>query len=296
MKNKKNEQVIRFKRVYIEISNICNLACSFCPPVKQARKSMTANEFEYIIKQIKPHSSFVYLHVKGEPLLHCELEQILQIAKKYEIQINITTNATLLEQKQELLLSSDALRQVNLSLHAFTKESKIDNKSYINNAIIFAKKANDKGIYTVFRLWNLNSNDEISKIGYEIMEKIEQEYSLNEPLVNSMGGHKSIQISSHTYVGWEREFVWPSLENEYVSNIGFCYGLRHQIAILVDGTVVPCCLDANGEAKLGNIFEQNFNDIIQTKQAKSIKHSFAEKKVVHELCQKCSFRTKFDKV
>lgn len=294
MKNKKNEQVIRFKRVYIEISNICNLSCHFCPPVKRERKSMSASEFEYIIKQIKPHSSFVYLHVKGEPLLHKELEQILEIAKKYDIQINITTNATLLEEKQDLILNSSALRQVNLSLHAFTKESKIDHNNYIKTALSFAKKANDREVYTVFRLWNLNQDDEMTKLGLDIMDKIQTTYSLESPLTNSMGGHKSIKIDSHTFVGWEREFVWPSLENEYVSDVGFCYGLRHQIAILVDGTVVPCCLDANGLAKLGNIFEQPFNEIIQTKLAKSIKHGFAEKKVVHELCQKCSFRTKFD--
>lgn len=290
----KNVQVIRFKRVYIEISNICNLSCHFCPPVQRERKSMTADEFEYIINQIKPHSSFVYLHVKGEPLLHKELEQILSIAKKRDIQINITTNATLLEEKQNIILNSEALRQVNLSLHAFTKESSINHEDYINNALSFAKKANDKGIYTVFRLWNLTKDDEMTKIGLDIMDRIEKAYSLENPLIESMGGHKSIKIDSHTFVGWEREFKWPSLDSDFISDIGFCYGLRHQIAILVDGTVVPCCLDANGEAELGNIFNQNFNDIIQTKLAKSIKHGFAEKKVVNELCQKCQFRTKFD--
>lgn len=284
-----NNQVIRFKRIYIEISNICNLSCHFCPPVKRPLRSMSSSEFEYIIKQIKPHSSFVYLHVKGEPLLHKELSQILEIAENYDIQINITTNATLLKKREELLLSSSALRQVNLSLHAF---SEFDD--YIHDTLSFAKRANSRGVYTVFRLWNLTQDDEMTKLGLEIMRKIEQAYSLDEPLLNSMGGHKSIQIDSHTYVGWEREFTWPSLENEYISDTGFCYGLRAQIAILVDGTVVPCCLDANGEARLGNIFEQDFNDIIQTKLSKSIKHGFAEKKVVHELCQKCSFRTKFD--
>lgn len=290
----KNKQLIRFKRVYIEISNICNLSCHFCPPVKRERKSMTAIEFEYIIKQIKPHSSFVYLHVKGEPLLHKELEQILEIATKYEIQINITTNATLLKEKQDLILKSESLRQMNLSLHAFTKDSKIDHNDYIETVLSFAKKSNDKGIYTVFRLWNLNQNDEMTKLGLDIMDRIEKSYNLENPLTDSMGGHKSIKIDSHTYVGWEREFIWPSLDNEYISDTGFCYGLRHQIAILVDGTVVPCCLDANGEAELGNVFNQNFSDIIETKLSKSIKHGFAEKKVVHELCQKCQFRTKFD--
>lgn len=294
MKNPKNKQVVRFKRVYIEISNICNLSCHFCPPVKRTRKSMTSSEFEYIIKQIKPHSSFVYLHVKGEPLLHKELEQILDIADKYQIQINITTNATLLKQREELLLNSNALRQMNLSLHAFTKDSGIDHDNYVDTVLSFAKKTNDIGVYTVFRLWNLTQDDEMTKLGLDIMEKIEQTYTLENPLIESMGGHKSIKIASHTYVGWEREFVWPSLENDYVSNTGFCYGLRHQVAILVDGTVVPCCLDANGEARLGNIFEQDFSEIIETKLSKSIKHGFAERKVVHELCQKCSFRTKFD--
>lgn len=293
-KPSKNKQVIRFKRVYIEISNICNLSCHFCPPVLKPRKSMTAREFEYIVKQVKPHSSFIYLHVKGEPLLHKELVQILEVATKYEMQVNITTNATLLAEKQDLILSSPSLRQVNLSLHAFTKDSPINHDSYVETALSFARKSNDRGVYTVFRLWNLNHDDEMTKLGLDIMHKIEQVYSLEAPLTDSMGGHKSIKIDSHTYVGWEREFKWPSLGSEFISDNGFCYGLRHQIAVLVDGTVVPCCLDANGEAPLGNIFEQEFSEIIETRLAKSIKHGFAEKKVVHELCQKCQFRTKFD--
>jgi len=285
---------LKFKRVYIEISNICNLNCSFCSPLKRKTQSLNIEQFTHIVKQIKPHTSFVYFHVKGEPLMHKNLKDFLDICYENGLRVNLTTNGTLLKRQQELLLQNKAVRQVNISLHSFNEQDNINNQEYIQTALEFARLANEKNIYVVLRLWNLSKDNQTDENSLAIMTEIEQKFALITPLIEHMGGRQSVKIARNVFVGWEQEFEWPTLQNEFVSDTGFCYGMRHQIAILVDGTVVPCCLDANGEAPLGNVFTQNFADIIQTKRAKAIKHGFENRLAVDPLCKKCSFRTKFD--
>lgn len=294
IKNSTEASAMRFKRVYIEVSNRCNLNCSFCVPLKRKAGIMSAEQFNYIVQQIKPHTSFIYFHVKGEPLLHPDLEKLLDISYFNGLRVNITTNGTLLGKKSELLLSHRAVRQVNISLHAYNEIIGINGDKYLEEAISFAQLANDKNIYVVMRLWNLDKDGNTDQKSLEIMNRIETAFNWDSPLVEEMGGKKSVKISHHAFVGWEHEFEWPSLEHEFVSDEGFCYGMRHQIAILVDGTVVPCCLDSNGEAKLGNIFSESFGEIISTKRAKGIKHGFENRVCYDELCKRCSFRTKFD--
>ena len=286
--------LLKFKRVYIEISNICNLNCSFCSPLLREKRVMTVDEFRHIALQIKPHTSFVYFHVKGEPLMHPQLEEFLDIAHEHGLRVNLTTNGTLLKSKQSLLLSHPAVRQVNISLHSFSAQDDLNDGNYIKHAVAFSKLANEQDIYVVLRLWNLDENNNISKESMNIMNYIESEYALTTPLVQSMGGRKSVKIAKSAFVGWEQEFEWPTLSSDFVSDTGFCYGMRHQIAILVDGTVVPCCLDANGQSPLGNIYIRKFADIIQTKRAKEIRHGFENRMAVNALCKHCSFRTKFD--
>lgn len=283
---------MKYKRIYIEISNICNLRCAFCPPVKRKKGIMDVSQFEHIIKQIKPHGAFVYFHVKGEPLLHPELERFLDICRDEEIRVNITTNGTLLSKQQALLLSHKAIRQVNISLHSFG--GKQEAEEYLSQVLSFAAAANDRGIYVVLRLWNLDKDGNTSPQSMELMKRIERVFNYQMPLIESMKDRGSVKISHHSFIGWEQEFTWPSLDNPFVSEDGYCYGLRHQIAILVDGTVVPCCLDSEAEAPLGNIFEKPFDEIIFSNKAKAIRHGFENKKATNPLCQRCTFRTKFD--
>ncbi|MEG1996280.1 MAG: radical SAM protein [Oscillospiraceae bacterium] len=286
---------VQFKRVYIEISNICNLNCEFCSEVKRKKQIMSPSDFEYIIEQIKPHANFIYLHVKGEPLLHPNLKEIMQICEKNNMQVNITTNATLLDEHSDFLLHSPALRQMNISVHSLAAQQKIDTNKYLNTIIDFTKKCDLIGKYVVLRFWNLDQNRNIGSQSKEAMSTFSKAFNVNYDLVSALNVKNSVKISDNVFIGWEKEFVWPSCENDFVSNDGYCYGMRHQIAILADGTVVPCCLDSNGECALGNIFVNTFDEIISSDLAKGIRHGFEKRQVFATLCKHCSFRTRFDK-
>lgn len=262
----------KFKRIYIEITNICNLSCSFCSPVNRIKKTITKEEFEEILKKIDKYTDYIYLHVKGEPLLHPNLKDLLDIAYKYKKKVNITTNGTLLLNKEDIL-NHDAVRQINISLHS---ENNQDN--YFENILKSIDKLNNKII--VLRYWTLK--DEKSPV---IVDKVLKHFNLSTTNVNN-----HIKLRDNLYLDKQEEFVWPSLDNDYNNEIGYCYALKDQLAILVDGTVVPCCLDSDGVINLGNIFDTTLEEIMNSKRYIKMKTGFCNRKVTEELCKRCSFK------
>ena len=87
----------KFKKVYIEITNVCNLSCNFCPKTSRNYKFMNREEFSYILNEVRPFTEHIYLHLMGEPLLNQEIEYFLAESKKKGLNVNLTTNGTLLK-------------------------------------------------------------------------------------------------------------------------------------------------------------------------------------------------------
>lgn len=287
----------RFKKIYVEITNFCNLKCSFCPETKRAKEFISIEKFEDIIKQIKEYTNLIALHVKGEPLLHPNLKDILEVCKENNVLVNITTNASLLEKNLDLIIKSGAVRQINLSLHSITKNentSLFNFETYINSVLKASKEILEKtNIIISYRLWNLENIEENSE-NYHILNSLEREFKV-ENLKEIAKKEIFVKLSENAFLNQDLEFIWPSLDGEFISDVGTCHGLRNQVAILVNGDVVPCCLDGEGCIVLGNVFEENFEDIINSEYSKEFVKAFEENRVIHNLCKRCGFRRKFDK-
>lgn len=271
----------KYKKIYIEITNICNLSCSFCSIDNRKKESITLNNMEEILKKINAYTDYIYLHVKGEPLLHTDLKEIFDLCQKYNKQVNITTNGTLLKERKDILLH-DVVRQVNISLHSENKkenylEEILDTIDYLKEKII------------VLRFWTINDG-RMNKESTKIVEKIKIHYSLSPKVVEKIKNDKHIKIRENLYIDKAEKFIWPDINNDYYNENGTCYALRDQLAILSDGSVVPCCLDSNNIINLGNIYKQNLNDIINSNRYKKMKQAFANHKSIEELCRHCSFK------
>ena len=271
----------KFKKIYIEITNICNLACSFCSRDNRVKASITVDKFEEVLKKINDYTDYVYLHVKGEPLLHNHLLEILDLCKKYNKQVNITTNGTLLKEKSTIL-SHPAIRQINISLH-----SENDKDNYLQE--VFETDNELKNKIIIYRFWTLKA-DYLDAKSTEIVENIRNFYQLSTETVEKLKKEKHIKIDNNIYVDKNTEFIWPDLSNDYYNEHGTCYALKDQLAILVDGTVVPCCLDSAGVIKLGNIYENTMEDIINSERFQRMRQGFCNRKVTEELCKHCSFK------
>ena len=286
-----------FKKVYIEITSVCNLACSFCPPTQRAKGLIKVEQFEKILDQIRPHTKYIYLHVKGEPLLHPRIDQLLDAAHERGFKVNITTNGTLIKKQREKLLGKPALRQMNFSLHSFDGHEGSENREkYLGDILEFVRDAREHNVIFSYRLWNIQRDDQTDverRKNAETLDILEKEYNLSFKIEERVEPGKGVKIAPNVYLNQDHEFKWPSLlEPEYTGK-GFCHALRSQAAILVDGTVVPCCLDGEGVINLGNVNEQSFSDIVESERANNLVDGFSRREAVEELCRKCGYRQKF---
>lgn len=275
----------RFAKVYVEISNICNLSCSFCPGTTRKPKRMSTEEFKTVLSKIKDYTDYIYFHLLGEPLCHPQLKEFLNISDEMGFKVIITTNGTLLNNVKDILLDSVSHYKTVISLHSFeANDNKNSFEEYLNNCFSYAKTAENKKI-VVLRLWNNGGKDSLND---EILNKLEKYFK--KPWVIERNGTR---IGQKIYIQYGDKFDWPTLENNDTNENIFCYGLRDQIGILADGTVVPCCLDNNGEINLGNIFENDLGTIINSQRAQNIYNGFSNRNACEELCKRCSFVRKF---
>ena len=271
----------RFNKVYLEISNICNLKCSFCPGTRRKKHAMTEEELSVLLPKLRPYSDFLYFHLMGEPLCHPLLASFLEIAGESCFKVILTTNGTLLKAKEDILLSSPALHKVNISLHAFeANDLSVPFEKYLQDCFSFGKAAEGKKII-VYRLWNHGGAEERNA---EILAAMESYFP--KPWKEDRRG---VRIGEKVFLEYGDKFDWPDLTAPEGSHRVFCYGLRDQIGVLCDGSVVPCCLDADGVITLGNIFEESLDDILQKPRACALRRSFENRNITEPLCLRCGF-------
>ena len=275
------------KKIYIEITNSCNLNCSFCLNTQREKAFMSIDNFEQIIKKVKDYTKLVCLHVKGEPLLHPQLEDILWIIDKYNLKTNITTNGTLLKKNLSIIKNSNAVRQLNLSLHSCLENNNIDVKEYLNNIYECVEQLENTDIIVSYRLWNLNdiANNEKNE---EVIEFLSQKYKI-EKLKEKMALNEWIKLEEKIFINQDTMFIWPNLNEKTINESGRCLALKNQIAILVNGDVVPCCIDSEGKIILGNIFEKDLDNILNSNRALKIVEGFEKNIISEELCKRCGF-------
>ena len=275
----------RFNKVYLEISNVCNLKCAFCPGTKRRAKIMDEEEFTILLKKLKPWTDYLYFHLMGEPLCHPNLQRYLELAGSDGFKVILTTNGTLLPKQQQILLAASGLHKINISLHAFeANDLSVPFESYLDGCFSFGKAAEGKKL-VVYRLWNQGGADEMNQ---QILVHMERFFPT--PWQEHRRG---IRIGERVFLEYGDKFDWPDLSAEDGGTRVFCYGLRDQIGVLCDGTVVPCCLDHDGDLSLGNLLQEEMNDILESPRAKAIYEGFTNRTAAEELCRKCGYARRF---
>ncbi|MBG9793715.1 Fe-S oxidoreductase [Paenibacillus dendritiformis] len=286
-----------FKKVYIEVTSICNLACSFCPQTERKAQFIQLEAFRHLLDEIKPHTRHIYLHVKGEPLLHPRIDELLDASHEKGFKVNITTNGTLIRKNRHKLLGKPALRQMNFSLHSFDGHEGSENREkYLSDILSFVREASEHQVIFSFRLWNLNPEHATTaqkRRNRETLEMLEREFHLDYRIEEKVVPGGGIRIGDRIYVNQDYEFQWPSLHAPEDDGKGFCHALRSQAAVLVDGTVVPCCLDGEGVIRLGNVYQAPFSEIVEGERANRLYDGFSRREAVEELCRKCGYRKRF---
>lgn len=268
------------KRIYLEITNACNLNCPFCTNEK-GNSFMSLYEIKNYLKQIKEITNYLYLHVLGEPLLHPNINEILDECDLLNLNVQLVTNGTLLNKHLDIL-NHKSLRKLSISLHSISN-------SNVSNVYFETIKSLINVPTTTYIELRFYDYDNLSKDLKDFKDGLYRTYSvLNTPKENSF------KIKDNVYIYYASMFDWPNINDKYLSENGTCHGAIDQLAILHNGDVTICCLDPKGHNKIGNIKNNTLKSIIESDIYKSIVNNFRNKKLTFELCKKCSYRKRFD--
>jgi len=269
-----------FARAYVEITNICNLHCSFCHGHSRPARQLTREEFSHILTQLQGQTQYIYYHLMGEPLTHPLLPEFIQMAGQQGFHSMVTTNGTLLHKRGDELLEA-GVHKVSISLHSFEAGEEAAHRKYLSQVAAFAEKAAAQGVIICLRLWNRGHE-------HGSPEEILRTLLPGDWQENTRG----YRVRDKLFLEWGDRFTWPDQNNAIQEGAPVCYGMREQFGILSDGTVVPCCLDSDGVINLGNIFAQPLTEILTSSRAAAIGDGFRNGTAVEELCRRCPYARK----
>ncbi len=277
-------QICKYSRAYVEITNICNMNCSFCHGHKRAPRRMTKEEFACVLDQLEEITQYVYYHLMGEPLTHPDLPLFLKMAKARGFKSVITTNGTLLETRGKAVLEA-GVHKVSISLHSFENGTEEAHFNYLAKVSAFADAASERGTIVVLRLWNRGLDEGKNDTVLAFLRK-------------SLAGEwkeetRGIRVRDKIHIEWGDRFEWPDENAAMQGNDVFCYGLRDHFGILCDGTVVPCCLDSEGVIALGNLFRESLSEILMSPRAAAMREGFSCRRASEELCRRCGYAQRF---
>ena len=284
---------MRFKRIYVELTNICGLSCTFCPDKNATSKTIDLIFFEKIVKQVSRYTDEIVCHVMGDPLTLSNIQEYLDVIKSHSMKTMITTSGFYIGKHNTQTLLHPSVRQLNISLNSFNKnDTKLTLDEYLKPIFALCKEkiAHYPDIFINLRLWNIDEGKSEDDFNAQVFVKLSEFFEVK---VDYIDGTKGLRLASKVLLHFDNYFEWPSLSNPIYGN-GYCGGLDSHIAVLSDGRVVPCCLDYQGIIELGNLQTQSLDEILSSKRVKDIRDGFACGKATEELCQRCSYKSRFE--
>lgn len=267
------------KRIYLEISNKCNLNCPFCAYPK-GNDFMDLNNINNYLDQIKPYCNYVYLHILGEPLLHPDIEKILQLLDEKDMQLQLVTNGVLLNRHFDLI-KHKCLRKLSVSVHS------VNGLHISPDYFITIDKLISSDTKAIIDL-RFYDEENLSQDLKDYLNRLKSIYGFKQT-----SRKDSYKLKENVYVSFAELFEWPDMKHEIISEEGSCHGGIDMLAINVKGEVTLCCLDPLAYNSLGNLKETAFKDIIESAEYKKICTDLKNHKINKELCKRCSYRLRF---
>ena len=284
-----------YEKVYVEIGNVCNLQCDFCPPVERGAGRMARELFESVIAQAAPLAARACLHLMGEPLAHPEFGEFIDVCAARGLPVEIATNGTLLGGARSEALLKPIVAQVNVSVHSFPANFPgRDISPYLAEIFRFTKRAlaGRPDLYVNYRLWNLDGPDAARNA--DVISRVEREFGVAVERGVDVRRRKSRRVTGRLSLHFDTRFEWPRRDGPELRRRGTCRALSAQFGVLTDGTVTACCLDKEGATPLGNANERPLAEILEGDRARRMREGFARGQLVEDLCRRCSFISRFD--
>ena len=238
----------------IELTNVCNLKCKMCWQsefLSYPKGYMEYDQYTKIIDEaVRAGVKAIKLQSRGEAMLHPRIIDAIRYAKEHGIlDVQITTNATLLTEDTWQRLLESGLDMLNFSLDTSHKDSfaelnkEVPYSDVIKNVKGFLemrKKMTAKKPYVKIQVARSDSPD-----GIAIRRQVDAIASLADKI-----------MENPVFILHEDQ-----AERSSAAQASPCRMLWQRMVINYDGIVTPCCRDYNCLNEMGNINRDSLESI-----------------------------------
>ncbi|MCP2604101.1 SPASM domain-containing protein [Candidatus Aminicenantes bacterium AC-708-M15] len=252
--------------------------------------------FKKIIDEIKYFAFEIFLHHRGESLIHPDFFKMVKYAHEAGITVKLHTNGTLLDEKKSYQIIESGLDQLSFSFDGFDKEiyEKIrvggNFEKVVNNIIQFLKIKKElkaKKPFTIIEL--INFPHIYSDNSKEKREKFLNRFKglpLNRVEIREM----------HNWAGLVEKNQNSKIKTQNSKNYSPCTFLWQALIIFWDGSVVPCTQDFHGYYILGNVKDASIKEIWNNEKMINLRKKMRNKDICDlDTCKNCDrlWREKF---
>jgi len=328
-KNKVGHIEVPLRRVHIELTNVCDFNCLFCPKAEMKRPYgfMETNLAKRLISEIgeKGIAEKVTFHVMGEPTLHPAFFEILDHACKEGVKVGLTTNGGRLGGETGQRLLDYDLHQIDISLQTPDEKSFVLRKAgalsferYLKGIFDFFGSYHKGHANTIFKFRFLNTRfpkksmeERIGPIRvisstaelrdtfrywatriYAMLAVDNEKKELALQRIDSLVAHKwnvvevcpNVFFETYVLSDWGHAFGDYAIRDAWG---GCCFGMRDHFAVLHNGDVILCCVDYDGNTKVGNVSDSSLSEILSSERVGEIVRGFRKMRLVHPYCKKC---------
>lgn len=276
----------------VELTNYCNFKCAFCVGQQQGQRSrgyMDLEMFKEICYQAKIYGALgIRLLRWGEPMMHPNFLEMVDIAKKHNLLVHVTTNGSLLEKVGYDNIIDSKLDSLIISFQGtcekeYKKLRKKDYNDIVSKIIKLRNVRDNRGVNNPYITLSTTVTDETKEeinrfkenwlrvvdgvsIGYTCFKRLKDQESVKDYL--------------------SRKKILPHLFK--------CQEVMVKLSIDWDGTVSPCCLDYDQQLSVGNIKDSTLYELWHSDDTKSIRTLLTNKRQdMFSLCQTCELNYDF---
>lgn len=271
------ENIKPLTSLIIEITNKCNLFCRICPVnnglMQREKEHMEFSIFEKAIKNDLQLEK-ITLHNWGEPLLHPNVFEFIDLARKYHSKalITLSTNGTLLSPKISDALLSSQLDRIQFSIDGI-------NKTYEDiRGFSYETLLNRIGQFLERNLSLVKENRKTIRVSMVINDQTKHDYlkfkEFWKDKVDIIRFQPLVEYNDLSKRELNQLCNWLTCKN---------YG---QLVVLSNGNVVPCCVDYEGKLSLDNIKNLSITEIWHGDKLNSLRTKHF-KGIFNELCANC---------
>lgn len=290
------------KKIYIELSDICHLACSFCPAQKGVRGVMSPAVFSQALDHALPLSNRIALHILGDPCALPNLADYLAIAHSKGAEIELVTSGAFFHKHSPQALLSPPIYQLSISLEAGLDNAITNYASRL--APLLAYHSQHPSCFLNLRVQDSSLYQNPQALCALLRQILpESTFTPTHNAYHSVLHHAlacddihalfdekgRIRLWSRAFLIKKTHFTWAGFATMPKSRKS-CHALTQQIGILSDGTIVPCCMDTQGVINLGNIAHISLQEALRSPRAQAMIAGFSQGIAIEQLCQRCGFK------